>query len=417
MSVFQSDLEDVACREQVPVDTLAAAHGAGEAVIITSRRGVRPVGIGKGLRAKFACIVGTSSAEPELATVLRKAQIAVDQGAAVVHNGSAGGDVREMQRLLLDTVAAPLAVCHPIGVMADACFRQQRFVDLEERDFIEAAKRDIEQGIEVLLLPLGVSRTIVAGLKDSGRIMPCCSKSGSIMSAWIAHTGQENPYCRHFDDILALAKEHGTTLSVVGSFRSGCIHDALDAVQYAELKTMQEYVSRARAAGVQIMAGSGGHLPADKIGPFMRYQKELLQVPITCFGPQVTDISLGHDHVSAAMGQIIALLAGADEIFAVTPAEHLGMPDEEQTRQGCIVAALACHSADLARGMDREMDHALSVAREAGSWQDQIPFARDEQVKDILRDAAEKGHECTVCGDVCAYRVMSRLTGEPASEK
>jgi phosphomethylpyrimidine synthase len=188
-------------------------------------------------------------------------------------------------------------------------------------------------------------------------------------------------------------------------------------VQYAELKTIQEYVGRARAAGVQIMAGSGGHLPADAIGPFIRFQKELLQVPITCFGPQVTDISLGYDHVSAAMGQIIALLAGADEIFAVTPAEHLGMPNEEQTMQGCVAASLACHSADLARGKDREMDHVLSLAREAGSWRDQLPFARDEKVKAVLRACAEKGAGCSVCGDVCAYRVMSRLVGERAREE
>lgn len=417
MPVAPSDIAEVARREQVPVAALAAARAAGEAVVITSKRGVRPVGIGKDLRAKFACIVGTSTAEPDMEAVLRKAKIAVEQGAAVVHNGSAGGDVREMQRRLQDAVDAPLAVCHPIGVMADACLHQRTFVDLPDGDFVEAARRDIEQGIEVVLLPLGVTRAIVAGLKDSGRVMPCCSKSGSIMSAWIAHTGRENPYCRHFDDLLALAKEHGTTLSVVGSFRSGCIHDALDATQYEELRTIAEYVGRAREAGVQIMAGSGGHLPADTIGSFMRYQKELLRVPITCFGPQVTDISLGHDHVSAAMGQILALLAGADEIFAVTPAEHLGMPDEEQTRQGCIVAALACHSADLARGKDREADHALSVAREAGSWKDQLPFARDERVRAVLRDAGEKGAGCSVCGDVCAYRVMSRLAGGGAGER
>jgi phosphomethylpyrimidine synthase len=417
MPISQSELEAVARREQVPAAALSTALAAGEAVVITSKRGARPVGIGKDLRAKFACIVGTSTAQPDLESVLRKAEIAVDQGAAVVHNGSAGGDVREMQRRLLDAVAVPLAVCHPIGVMADACFRQKSFVDLSEGDFIEEARKDIEQGIEVLLLPLGISRAIVSGLKNSGRVMPCCSKSGSIMSAWIAHGDRENPYCRHFDDILALAKEHGTTLSVVGSFRSGCIHDALDPLQYEELNTMREYVCRAREAGVGIMAGSGGHLPADKIGPFMRYQKELLHVPITCFGPQVTDISLGYDHVSAAMGQILALLAGADEIFAVTPAEHLGMPDEEQTRQGCIVAALACHSADLARGKDLELDHALSVAREAGSWKEQLPFAREEKVRATLRSAAEKGTSCSVCGDVCAYRVMSRLAGEGAGER
>jgi thiamine biosynthesis protein ThiC len=90
--------------------------------------------------------------------------------------------------------------------MADACYRQVPFVDLKEGEFIEAARQDIERGIEVMLLPLGVTRSIVAGLKNSNRVMPCCSKSGSIMSAWIAHTNQENPYCRHFDDLLALAR-------------------------------------------------------------------------------------------------------------------------------------------------------------------------------------------------------------------
>lgn len=417
MPASPSALAEVADREQVPVEALTAAVDTGQALIIASRRGARPVGIGKGLRAKFACIVGTSTTEPDMAAVLRKARIAVEQGAAVIHNGSAGGDVREMQLRLLDTVAAPLAVCHPIGVMADACFRQRNFLELKEKDFVESARTDIEQGIEVVLLPLGISKGIVAGAQKSGRVMPCCSKSGSIMSAWIAHTNQENPYCRNFDDILALAKEHGTTLSIVGSYRSGCIHDALDPLQYEELRQMSEYVGRARAAGVQIMAGSGGHLPADRIGPFIRYQQELLRVPITCFGPQVTDISLGYDHVSAAMGQIIALLAGADEIFAVTPAEHLGMPDEEQTRQGCIVAALACHSADLARGKDRELDLALSVAREAGSWQDQVPFARDPKISSLLRGAGEKGMGCSVCGDLCAYRIMGRFGGERAGEK
>jgi hypothetical protein len=132
MRAFADELEEVAGREQVPVATLAAAHRAGEALIVRSRRGVRPVGIGKHLRAKFACIVGTSTAEPDMAAVLRKAQIAVDQGAAVIHNGSAGGNVREMQRRLLDAVAAPLAVCHPIGVMADACYRQESFIDLKQ---------------------------------------------------------------------------------------------------------------------------------------------------------------------------------------------------------------------------------------------------------------------------------------------
>jgi hypothetical protein len=149
---------------------------------------------------------------------------------------------------------------------------------------------------------------------------------------------------------------------------------------------MREYVCRAREAGVQIMAGSGGHLPADKIGPFMRYQKELLQVPITCFGPQVTDISLGYDHVSAAMGQILALLAGADEIFSVTPAEHLGMPDEAD-QAGLHRRGAGLHSADLARG---RLSWIMPFPGARGRILEGQPPSPDERVKAVLGGRRER---------------------------
>ncbi len=227
------------------------------------------------------------------------------------------------------------------------------------------------------------------------------------MAAWIAHNGRDNPYCANFDEILKIAKEHNTTLSIVASFRSGCIHDALDEIQYEELKIIKEYVDRAKEAGVQIKAGSGGHLPADKIRPFFRYQRRLLKVPIICFGPQVTDLSLGYDHISSAMGQIIALLAGADIIFSVTPSEHLSLPDEEQTKQGCITAKIVCHSADIARGKDTELDVLLSQARERMDWQAQIKFAPDEAGKEKLKLAGGNQKGCNVCGDFCAHGLIN----------
>ncbi len=402
-------IKQVAAREKVSVTRLATSVRKGEAIIVTSRRGARPVGIGKDLRSKFACIVGTSSSEKDFDAVIRKAKIAKECGASVIHNGSSGGNVREMQKRLLDAIDIPTAVCHPISLMADACFERRRFIDVQEGEFIRQFRTDVELGVEVILLPLGITRSVVNTLKKNKRIMPCCSKSGSIMTAWLAHTGKENPYCEHFDEILAMAKEHGTTLSIVASFRSGCIDDALDKVQYAELKAIKEFVDRARAAGVQIKAGSGGHLPADKIAPFFRYQKKLLKVPVISFGPQVTDISLGYDHLSAAMGQILALMNGADIIFSMTPAEHLSMPDEEQTRQGCIAAKIVCHSADIARGKDRDLDSVLSRAREAVDWKEQMKFALDGPVRAKLKSAGMDKKLCTVCGDFCAYRLMKFL--------
>ncbi len=400
------DIEKIATREKISTDSLTQSIKKGETIIISSRRGVEPVGIGGNLRAKFACIVGTSSSETDIDLVIRKAEIAVRHGASVIHNGSAGGNVREIQKRLLDAVDVPTAVCHPIPVMAEACFTKRRFIDVNESEFIEQLRRDVEQGIEVILLPLGITKSLVNKLKKSKRIMPCCSKSGSIMAAWIAHNKQENPYCVHFDEILAMAKECCTTLSVVASFRSGCIHDALDEIQYEELRNIKVYVDQAKKAGVKIKAGSGGHMPADKIGPFFRYQKKLLKVPIISFGPQVTDISLGYDHISAAMGQIIALTSGADIIFSMTSAEHLSMPDEEQTKQGCITAKMVCHSADIARGKDVDLDCTLSKAREKLDWLEQVKFALDEPIILKLKVASKNKKKCTVCGNFCAYQLM-----------
>lgn len=401
-----ADIKKIALQEKISAESLTESVKKGETIIIASRRGVEPVGLGGNLTAKFACIVGTSSSETDVDAVVRKAKIAVQSGASVVHNGSSGGDVREIQKRLIDVVNIPMAVCHPITLMADACYQKRRFIDVKEGEFIEQFRSDIEQGIEVILLPLGITKALVNKLKKSDRIMPCCSKSGSIMAAWIAHNKQENPYCVHFDEILKMAKEYGTTLSIVAAFRSGCIHDALDEVQYDELKFMKEYVDRAKEAGVNIKAGSGGHIPADKIGPFFRYQKNLLKVPIISFGPQVTDISLGYDHISAAMGQIIALMSGADIIFSMTPAEHLSMPDEEQTKHGCITAKIVCHSADIAKGKDVDLDSSLSRAREKMDWKEQIKFALDEPVMEKLEAAGMDKKKCGVCGDFCAYKLM-----------
>ena len=407
MNQSQADIKKVSLQESIPIKTLKENIKKGESIVITSQRGIEPLGIGKGLRAKFACIVGTSTLDTDIEAVIRKAKIAIQHGASVIHNGSAGGDVWEIQKRLLENIDVPLAACHPIGVMANACYKKRRFVDVEESEFIEQLQKDIEQGIEILLLPLGVTKSLVNKLPDSNRIIPCCSKSGSIMIAWIAYNHKENPYRIYFDEILKIAKEYNTTLSIVGAFRSGCIHDALDEIQYEELKIIKEYVDRAKQSGVQIKAGSGGHLPANKIRPFFRYQKRLLNIPIICFGPQVTDISLGYDHISSAMGQIIALLSGADIIFSITPSEHISLPDEEQTKQGCITAKIVCHSADIAKGKDINLDNELSGARQRLDWQEQFKFALDDSITEKLKSANMNQNKCTVCGDFCAYELMN----------
>ena len=100
-------------------------------------------------------------------------------------------------------------------------------------------------------------------------------------------------------------------------------------------------------------------------------------------------------------------MSGADIIFSITPAEHLGMPDEEHTKLGCIAAGIACHSADIAKGRDLDLDNSLSKARESLDWKGQIKFAPDESVTEKLKAAGLNKKKCSVCGNFCAYKLMT----------
>ncbi len=406
MPISNTDIEKVVTQESICVKKLRELLSKNATIIITSdRRGVAPVGIGSGLSAKFATIVGTSSQQTDISSVIKKAKAAMRLGASVIHNGSTSGDIDEVKKALLKTTTVPLAMCHPLAVMGKACMKKRNFTGIKPSEFIDEVEKDMAQGAEIVLLPIGVTKKNLKIMLSSKRIMPCCGKSGSLMAAWMMQTKQENPYCLHFDKILEMAKRYNTTLSVVGAFRSGCLHDALDRLQFSELKTISEYVKLAKEAGVQIKAGSGGHIPADKINWFLSYQKKLLKTPIISFGPQVTDISLGYDHVSAAMGQLQALISGADIIFSITPAEHISMPDEKETEEGCIIANIVCHAADAAKGKGIDKDLAVSKAREKMLWQKQSEFTLSPDVKKRLKSMGFKKRGCSVCGDFCAHEL------------
>jgi phosphomethylpyrimidine synthase len=400
-----ADLERVAAAEGVSCAELAASAARGETIITPSRRGAAPVGVGPAVRAKFACIIGTSSTRPDLDELRRKALAAVESGASVVHNGSAGANFRETTEMLLGLVQIPLAAPQPTGLMAHAQSQGRRLVDLQEKEFVAQIRSDIEAGFEVLPIPLGATKALLRTMQQSRRLMPCCSKCGSLVTAWMLRNDAENPYLSHLDEILHMVAESSTVLSIVAGYRPGAIHDAFDALQLAELRTIEEVVGRAHAAGAQVKVITGGHLPIHKIGPFFAQQRAAMKTPLLAFGPQVTDTSVGLDHISSAMGQIQALVSGADMIFTMTRAEHIGMPSVDETREGCHVASMVCHSANLARGFDQHRDDELSAARERMDWGKQAEFAAADTVKARLL-ASARSSQCDVCGDFCAIKTM-----------
>ena len=169
-----------------------------------------------------------------------------------------------------------------------------------------------------------------------------------------------------FDEICAILRDYDVTCSLGDGLRPGCLADASDEAQFAELETLGELVARARQAGVQCIVEGPGHVPMDQIEMNMKRQEQLCDgAPFYVLGPIVTDVFPGYDHVTSAIGAAMAGMYGASFLCCVTPAEHLSLPRLEDIKAGCVAYKIAAHAADIARGLSgaRRWDDALSGAR------------------------------------------------------
>jgi phosphomethylpyrimidine synthase len=218
-----------------------------------------------------------------------------------------------------------------------------------------------------------------------------------------------------FDEISAIMHEYDVTYSLGDGLRPGCLADASDKAQFAELETLAELVQRARQAGVQVMVEGPGHIPLDQIEMNMKRQEELCGgAPFYVLGPLVTDMFPGYDHITSAIGAAAAATFGASFLCCVTPAEHLALPTLEDVKQGCIAYKIAAHAADVARGIRgaRDADDAISQARAAFDWERQFQLAFDGETARSIhnRDMAENADYCSMCGrDWCAMRISREV--------
>jgi phosphomethylpyrimidine synthase len=148
--------------------------------------------------------------------------------------------------------------------------------------------------------------------------------------------------------------------------RPGCIADASDEAQFAELATLGELTKKAWEYDVQVMIEGPGHVPLDKIKEQVEKENELCyEAPFYTLGPLVTDIAPGYDHITSAIGAAMIGWHGAAMLCYVTPKEHLGLPNEKDVKDGIIAYKIAAHAADLARHRPgaQDRDNALSFAR------------------------------------------------------
>jgi phosphomethylpyrimidine synthase len=392
-------MRSVARAEGIETQVLLSSIARGEAVIM--RRGRRSVGIGKGLRTKVNVNIGTSPLRIDPDEEVEKAVLAERCGADTLTDLSMGGDIRGIRRRIFQATRLPLTTVPIYQAVAEI-----GLANLGEDQILRTMEEQAGEGVGSFVLHL-TDTGILGKYRNRKRIMGVVSKGGSLTIAWMKLKERENPFLTCLDEVLAIARRHDIVLSLGNTMRSGCIHDPMDRAQREEMKQNAVLARRANGEGVQVIVeGMGGHVRADRIAAHVRRYKKASQAPLFVAGPLPTDVAVGHDHIAGCVGASLAAGAGADYLCYITPAEHVGLPDPEQVRDGLIAFRIAAHIGDSVKFGPDGRDRKLSERRAELDWEGQFRYALDGEK---AREMAPSDGPCTMCGEFCAIRMMKGL--------
>jgi phosphomethylpyrimidine synthase len=339
-----------------------------------------------------------------------KLRIAIEAGADAVMDLSTGGDLAAVRKVIVENCTVPLGTV-PIYETAVRAADGGSVVDMSEDDLFRVIERNATDGVDFLTVHCGITREAIARLQECGRVADVVSRGGAFLVCWILGNDKENPLYERFDDLLDICREHDVTLSLGDGFRPGCIADATDRAQIAELIILGELVDRSRKAGVQAMVEGPGHVPMNQVIANVQIQKTLCKgAPFYVLGPLVTDVAPGYDHITSAIGGAIACAAGVDFLCYVTPSEHLGLPGPDEVREGVIAARIAAHAGDIAKCVKGAMDwdREMSIARKKLDWEKQLELAIDPiKFKKFRSERATNADGvCSMCSKYCAMKVV-----------
>jgi phosphomethylpyrimidine synthase len=409
--IITKEMEIVAREEGVSSEWLREKIASGRIVIPVNRNhpGVKPVGIGEGLRIKVNTNIGTSSDHIDLEEELKKLEVSIQAGTDAVMDLSTGGDIDAIRKEIIRHSSIPVGTVPIYEAAIEAVRKRKALTKMRVEDIFEVIERQAGEGVDFMTVHCGVNRNSVERLRRSRRLMGVVSRGGSFLIEWMIYNDQENPLYEHFDRLLEIAKAYDITLSLGDGLRPGSLADATDRPQVEELIILGELTERAWVEGVQVMIEGPGHVPLDQIEANILLEKRLCKgAPFYVLGPLVTDISPGYDHITCAIGGAIAGKAGADFLCYVTPSEHLKLPSVEDVREGVIATRIAGHAADIARGNKRafQRDFEMSTARKNFDWEKQIELAIDPIKARRYHEEGRSGEGdvCTMCGEFCAMK-------------
>ena len=374
---------------------------------------LKPMGIGRKLKTKINANIGNSSLSSDICTELRKLEICLEFGADTVMDLSTDGDLDAIRSAIIEHSSVPVGTVPMYEILKEA----KEVTNITNELILSVLEKQARQGVSYFTIHAGFLREFLPLVKK--RKMGIVSRGGSLSASYMSKLNRQNPFYEIFDQILEICAKYDVSLSLGDGLRPGCLFDATDEAQLSELKVLGELTLRAWQKDVQVMIEGPGHVPLSQIEYNMKIEQELCHdAPFYVLGPLVSDIGAGYDHITSAIGGTMAAYHGASMLCYVTQKEHLGLPNENDVREGIVAHKIAAHAADVALGKVGaiEKDHAMSDARYAFDWNKQFELsfdpkkARELHDESLPEDAFKSAHFCSMCGPkFCAYKISKDL--------
>lgn len=415
--VVTDEMRFVAELEELEFELIRDEVARGRMVIPANKvhlqKKLEPMCIGVASRCKINANIGNSAVTSKIDEELDKLHTAVHLGSDTVMDLSTGGDIDAIRQAIIDASPVPIGTVPIYQVIQDV----KDVADITPRMMLDMVEHQARQGVDYMTIHAGVLQDYLP--LTSRRITGIVSRGGSLMGAWMLARKQQNPWYTHFDELCEIMRQYDVTFSLGDGLRPGCLADANDDAQFAELKTLGELTLKSWEHHCQVMIEGPGHIPMHLVKMNVEKEREMChEAPFYVLGPLVTDIAPGYDHITSAIGAAIAAEAGAAMLCYVTPKEHLGLPNKDDVRQGVIAYKIAAHAGDIARGRKnaRKRDDELSRARFEFDWNRQFELSLDPETARAMHDETlpqevfKSAKFCSMCGPkFCSMRVTQDI--------
>jgi len=372
-----------------------------------------PMIIGRNFLVKINANIGNSAVTSSIEEEVEKAVWACRWGGDTIMDLSTGKNIHETREWILRNSPVPIGTV-PIYQALEKVGKAE---DLTWEIFRDTIIEQAEQGVDYFTIHAGVLLRYIP--LTAKRLTGIVSRGGSIMAKWCLAHHKESFLYTHFEELCEIMKRYDVAFSLGDGLRPGCIADANDAAQFAELETLGELTKIAWKHDVQVMIEGPGHVPMNMIKVNIDKQLEQCsEAPFYTLGPLTTDIAPGYDHITSAIGAAMIGWFGTAMLCYVTPKEHLGLPNKKDVKDGVITYKIAAHAADLAKGHPgaQYRDNALSKARFEFRWEDQFNLsldpdtAREYHDETLPADGAKIAHFCSMCGPkFCSMQITQEI--------